>query len=128
MVFHPVRPAPWGISLKQQRKTLFDALLYKKHRRLYRERIRRAPPWKYHASVASVLAAALTAAGGLAAPSLASAAVWGVLTGQFCAHRLRDTSRAPVHIAEMVLTSALIPPIAIFWRLRGALSFRVFFI
>jgi len=27
IVIHPVRPAPWGISLKQQRKSMFNALL-----------------------------------------------------------------------------------------------------
>ena len=27
LVVHPVRPAPWGVSLMQQRKVLFDALL-----------------------------------------------------------------------------------------------------
>src|SRR5690606_40462360 len=40
VVVHPVRPAPWGVSLAQQRKVLYDALLFKKHRELYRERIR----------------------------------------------------------------------------------------
>ena len=33
VVVHPVRPAPWGVSLRQQRKSLFNALLYKKHPR-----------------------------------------------------------------------------------------------
>src|SRR5579883_2106310 len=44
LVVHPVRPAPWGVSLLQQRKSLFDALLYKKHPELYRRRIRSSPP------------------------------------------------------------------------------------
>ena len=51
VVVHPVRPAPWGVSLKQQRKSLFNALLYKKHPRLYRQRIRPWPPWEYYAIV-----------------------------------------------------------------------------
>jgi len=28
----------------------------------------------------------------------------------------------------MTLTSALIPPLAVFWRISGALRFRVFFL
>jgi hypothetical protein len=28
----------------------------------------------------------------------------------------------------MVVTSALIPPLAVFWRLRGALRYRVLFL
>jgi len=42
--------------------------------------------------------------------------------------RLRGTSHAPGHIAEMAVTSALIPPLSVFWRLRGAVKFRVLFL
>jgi hypothetical protein len=31
-------------------------------------------------------------------------------------------------VAEMVLTSALIPFLSVFWRLYGALKFRVWFL
>ena len=58
----------------------------------------------------------------------AAAAVWLVLTGRFCARRLRGTSHAPRHVAEMVVTSALIPPLCVFWRLFGALKHRVVFL
>jgi len=50
------------------------------------------------------------------------------VTARFCARRLRGTSHAPRHVAEMAVTSALIPPLAIYWRLRGALAFHVWFI
>ncbi len=39
VVVHPVRPERWGVSLRQQKNVFFDALLYKKHPQLYRERI-----------------------------------------------------------------------------------------
>jgi uncharacterized membrane protein YqaE (UPF0057 family) len=29
-----------------------------------------------------------------------------------------------VHIAEMLITSALIPPVAVFWRVVGAFRYR----
>ena len=54
--------------------------------------------------------------------------LWLVLTGRFCARRLRQTSRAPRHIAEMVVTSMLIPPLSLYWRLCGAMKFRVWFL
>jgi hypothetical protein len=38
------------------------------------------------------------------------------------------TVKTPAHIAEMIVTSALIPPVAVFWRLIGAVKFRVRFI
>lgn len=128
VVVHPVRPAGWGASLRQQRKILFDALLYKKHRALYRRCIRAAPPWRYYAILTSL--ALLVIALSTARPWLGAGAglIWFVLTLQFVRARLRDTSRRPSHVVEMALTSALIPPLAVFWRLVGAARFRVVFL
>jgi glycosyltransferase involved in cell wall biosynthesis len=128
IVVHPCRPAPWGISLVQQRKSLFNALLYKKHPALYRERIQPAPPWGYYGSVGALLAALVAALLGSGRAVLAASVVWLVLTGRFCARRLRGTSNAPRHVAEMAVTSALIPPLCVFWRLVGALKHRVVFL
>jgi cellulose synthase/poly-beta-1,6-N-acetylglucosamine synthase-like glycosyltransferase len=119
LVVHPVRPAPWGVSLRQQRKVMFDALLFRKHRALYRERIRRAPRWDYYALVATFLLGALSPWWLIA---------WAALTGRFCYERLRGTSKSPRHVAEMVVTSILIPPLSVYWRLVGALKFRVAFV
>jgi GT2 family glycosyltransferase len=127
VVVHPVRPAPWGVSLRQQRKSLFDALLYKKHPALYRGRIRRLPPLDYYGIVASLLVGVAGAIAGSLAVATAALVVWLVLTARFMARRLRATSRAPGHVAEMVFTSVLIPPLSVFWRLHGALRFRVVF-
>jgi hypothetical protein len=52
------------------------------------------------------------------------AAIWLALTARFCTERLAHTSRAPSHVAEMIVTSALIPPLAVFWRMVGAFKFR----
>ncbi len=128
VVVHPVRPAPWGISVRQQRNNLFNALLYKKHPTLYRRLIQRSPPWHYYLNAAALIGAAAGWWWGrpwLMAPSLA---VWTAGVGQFMAMRLRGTSRRAVHIAEMVVTSILIPPVAVCWRLRGAVKYRVAFL
>jgi hypothetical protein len=119
IVVHPVRPAPWGVSVKQQKKVMFDALLFRKHPALYRSRIRRAPRWDYYLIVVLLLTA----------PFVPSALiVWAMLTARFCAQRLRGTSKAPAHVAEMVVTSILIPPVSVFWRIVGALRYRVAFV
>ncbi|MGN6812621.1 MAG: glycosyltransferase family 2 protein, partial [Thermomicrobiales bacterium] len=128
VVVHPVRPAGWGISVRQQRKSFYNALLYKKHPALYRERVQPAPPWRYYASVAALAAALGGALARRPTLALAGSATWAALTGRGCAQRLCGAAHAPRHIAEMAVTSALIPPLAVFWRLRGAAHFRVPFL
>lgn len=128
VVIHPIRPAPWGVSLAQQRKILFDALLFKKHPALYREKIRAVPRWDYYVIVLALLMFALGA--GLDAPLAAMVAggLWLALTARFCLKRLGPTVKTPIHIAEMIVTSALIPPLAVFWRMVGAFKFRTRFV
>jgi GT2 family glycosyltransferase len=127
VVVHPVRPAPWGVSLLQVRKIAFDALLYKKHPRLYRQKIRATPRWDYYAIVAALLLAMLGAAAGAPVLATAAAAAWCMLTLLLVGRRLRGTSRSVSHVAEMAVTSALIPPLAVYWRVAGAIRFRVRF-
>jgi GT2 family glycosyltransferase len=127
IVVHPVRPASWGVSLRQQRKSLFNALLFKKHPDLYRRRIRAHPPWDYYAIVGALGLMLAGAIGGSAGLALVGGVSWALLTGLFCRRRLRGTSRDPRHVSEMVVTSALIPPLSVFWRLYGAWKFRVVF-
>jgi glycosyltransferase involved in cell wall biosynthesis len=126
-VVHPIRPVSWGVSLKQQRKSAFNALLYKKHAQLYRAKIQSQPPWRYYIIVVALLA---SLSGRLIQlPWLTNGAMitWTVFTVTFCLQRLRGTSHKMSHIAEMIVTSACIPPLAVFWRLYGAARFRVLF-
>lgn len=128
VVEHPIPPAPWGVSLKQQKKIQFDALLFKKHRSLYREKIRATPRRDYYAIVACLL----LMLGGLFwrrfEPGAAATLVWAALTARLCARRLRGTRLTPSHVTEVIVTSLLIPPLALFWRLVGAIRFRVGFV
>lgn len=128
VVVHPIRRARWGVSVRQQRKSLYNALLYKKHPSLYRERIQPAPPWHYYGIVGALVAILAGSMVGWRTCALAGLGAWLLMTARFCLRRLRHTSRAPRHVAEMAITSAVIPPLALFWRLRGALKFRVFFL
>ena len=127
-VLHPVRPERWGVCLRQQRNTFFDALLYKKHPQLYRERIRRVPPWNYYLVVGLVPAAAVLGWAGQVASALAALGIAGLLVLQLAWKRLRKTSHRPSHVAEMLATSALIPFLSVYWRLRGAWRWRVLFL
>jgi glycosyltransferase involved in cell wall biosynthesis len=125
MVVHPVRRERWGVSLRQQKNVFYDALLFKKHPRLYRERILATPPWDYYAVVALSIAAAVFSIVGVIGSAVVSAAVALVLIAALAWRRLRNTSRAPAHVVEMLVTSAAIPFLSVYWRLRGAIHFRV---
>ncbi|MBI0328319.1 glycosyltransferase family 2 protein [Burkholderia plantarii] len=128
VVVHPVRPAPWGVSIAQQRKSQFDALLYRKHPDLYRARISAGPPLHYYAILAAALTACAAALAGAAALALTAFAIWLALTARFCLIRLRGRDRSWRHVAEMAWTSVPIPFLSLYWRLYGAVRFKVFFL
>jgi GT2 family glycosyltransferase len=125
LITHPIRPASWGVSIRQQKKVLFDALLYKKHPSLYRQRIRPKPRWDYYVITAALLMCLVFLPLKQVPLAIASGTIWLILTLRFCAMRLKDTAKTPSHIIEMLVTSAAIPPLAVFWRLTGAVKFRV---
>ncbi|TCS34689.1 cellulose synthase/poly-beta-1,6-N-acetylglucosamine synthase-like glycosyltransferase [Paucimonas lemoignei] len=127
VVEHPIRPARWGVSLSQQKKVQFDALLFKKHRDLYRKKIRARARWDYYAIVIFLLMMVVAPLAGNSWLGLAAGLGWLALTGRFCLQRLRGTILTPSHVMEMMVTSVLIPPLAVFWRLVGVIRFRVGF-
>ena len=127
VVIHPVRPAPWGASLKEQRKAMFDALLFRKHPERFRERIFPRCPWQYYGIAGSAIVAALAAILGYWLAAVVAGGMWMLLTLELILRRLRRTSHAPAHVAEMVVTSVAIPFLSIFWRLVGAVRFRTVF-
>ncbi|MDN3922347.1 glycosyltransferase family 2 protein [Roseateles violae] len=128
VVLHPVRPERWGVSLRQQRNVFFDALLYRKHARRYRAELRPRPPWDYYAIVLLAPAALVLALAGRAQAAAIAALLAALLVLALAARRLRGSALTPAHLLEMLATSALIPFLSVYWRLRGALHFRVWFV
>jgi GT2 family glycosyltransferase len=127
LVIHPVRQAPWGVSIKEQKKGMFNALLYKKYPELYRKKIQSSPLWNYYLIVLSSLIFAATFFTEYKTVSLISFLVWFLLTASFTQKRLKNTSKKPGHVAEMIVTSICIPFISVYWQLYGAWKYRVFF-
>lgn len=128
IVLHPVRRERWGSSLRQQRKSFYNALLYKKHPRLYWRHIQPSPPWHYYGIFAG-LCAGLTGLVFSNKPlALAGLTLWIVLMARFIYTRLQGTTSSPAHVVEIICTSFLIPYLSIYWRLRGALHWKVFFL
>jgi GT2 family glycosyltransferase len=128
VVVHPVRPGSWGISIKQQHKTMYNALLYKKHPALFRQHVQRTPPCHYYFIVAAAMLASAAGMMGLTVLAVISASVWAALTVSFMARRLKSTSHALPHVLDMAVTSTVIPFLSVFWRLYGAVHFRVLFL
>ena len=126
IVTHPVRKVPWGVSLQEERKRMFNALLYKKYPRLYKEKIETASQGHYYGIVFLI---SLFIAGLIfrePALILAGLAGWIGLTSWIAFRRLRATSHSWNHVSEMIFTSAFIPALSLFWKLYGSLKFKVF--
>ena len=97
----------------------------KKHPAYYRALLPVRAPWHYYASVVALLIMIVAAGAQAWFWALMIFLIWSGLALRFCLLRLRHTARAMAHVLEMGITSALIPPLALFWRLRGAIRYRV---
>ena len=82
-----------------------------------------APRWDYYAIVAALLGGLLAALLGAYELAFVLGVIWLGFTATLCFRRLRGGPRAPV--LEAILTCAASPPLAVFWRVVGALKFRV---
>lgn len=126
VVTHPVRKAPWGVSIREEKKGMFNALLYKKYPSLYREKIEQKAPWHYY-GIAFFFLVFLT---GLIADrpvmKFVGLAGWLSMTTWFAYRRLRSTSHSWNHVSEMLFTSAVIPLLSLFWEFYGSWKFKTF--
>ncbi len=105
-----------------------QCLLYKKHPALYRERIQQLPPLNYYVILASAIALVVSLFAHWPYAALAMGLIWAALTAHFVRRRLQGTSHTFSHVAEMIFTSILVPPLSIYWRLYGAVKYRVWFL
>ena len=128
LVTHPVRKARPGISLKEQEKGRYNALLFKKYPDLYRQKIGYGAPWYYYIIIFSFVAFIAAIITGSVMVSFWFFALWMLLTSYFIAKRLKSTSKSLGHISEMVYTSILIPFLSVYWQFYGAVKYRVLFI
>jgi glycosyltransferase involved in cell wall biosynthesis len=128
VVTHPVRQTRWGVSIRDQKKTQYNALLYKKFPDLYREKIQPMPPVLYYAIIIAFVLMVSGLCTHIKWLALTGFYLWISLTFNFIVKRLYTTSLSTSHVVEMVFTSFLIPFISIFWQWYGAIKYKVFFI
>ncbi|SFK91308.1 HAD-IIIA family hydrolase [Geodermatophilus ruber] len=123
---HPVRPVDRWVSVRVQAGNADDVLMRRLHGRDWRERaeapLGRRP--QHLAITAAGLAAAGLAATGKPRAALAAALAWAAGTAEFARARIAPGPRDRAEVTTMLATSALIPPLASWHFLRGALQHR----
>ena len=127
VVVHPVRAGTWGVSIREQSKSLFNALLFKKHPGLYRQKIRNTVLGHYYVIVISAFMFLLSLRPEFPPVAPVAFLIWAASTISLFLKRLKGTSHSPSHVLEMALTSLAIPFLSLFWRFAGAVRFKVFF-
>ncbi|NIJ52727.1 glycosyltransferase family 2 protein [Dyadobacter arcticus] len=128
LVCHPVRKTSWGSSIRDQQKSMFNALLFKKHPEFYRKRIANGPVWNYYTTILSSVIAVFAFV--VHANLIAGIAmlIWLASVVSFAVRRLKGTNASFSHRLEMIVTSVLIPYLSVYWTLRGAMRYKVFFL
>lgn len=128
VVVYPLRDSDWHTALANERKSRYDALLYKRHRALFRQRIgtNRGLVLEYYASVlASTLGFISALSGNIVAAAIAFV-LWGAISTNLLWQRLPG-SAAKHELPHTVLTTLAIPFLAVYWRLRGAIKYKVLY-
>jgi histidinol-phosphate phosphatase family protein len=122
-VLHPVRPAGAAVSLRLQAGNADDALMNRLH----------GPDWRQRAGaprgrLRHHLLACGAGLGAVIAPHgparRACLGVWAAQTIELAVARIAPGPRTASEITRMLWTSALMPPVASWHRLRGELAAR----
>jgi hypothetical protein len=124
-VTHPVRPAPWWISLRLQAGNRDDVLMAALHGRDWQGDGAGAGRRRRHVATTAAGVAALA---GLAArqPILACAGLagWAAGTAELAWARIVPGPRTPSEVGAMVATSLALPPVATWHWLLGLATRR----
>lgn len=123
---HPVASATLMSSVRAQRGNRDDALMRRKHGRHWRTAIGegRGRLRGHAVTAAAALTAAVTALAGRPQLARGAVALWGTLTAEFAARRFWAGPHTATEASRMLLTSILIPPVAVAHRIAGEWAFR----
>ncbi|MGY1746056.1 HAD-IIIA family hydrolase [Blastococcus sp. SYSU D00695] len=127
-ITHPVRPTDRWVSVRVQAGNADDVLMRRLHGPGWRAADRADAPLGRRPRHLAVTAAAVAALGLAAArrPRAAAAAAlaWAAGTAEFAWARIAPGPRDRAEVATMLATSAVIPPLATWHFLRGAVAHR----
>ena len=125
-VTHPVRPADRWVSVRAQAGNADDVLMTRLHGCGWRDAVD-APRGRRPRHVAIVTAGVLAIAAGLAGRrrwAAAAGAAWAAGTAELAAARISPGPGGRAEVSTMVLTSALIPPAAVWHAVAGLVRHR----
>lgn len=122
-------PAPrWLAEVRRQHAHMDEARLFKRYPQLFRQHVRPEPPLDIYAKVGLLLVSMFGLLGRRRTLALAGSTAWLAVTIASFARAARGTSDHPRDLLDLLLTSALVPPVALAYRLRGALRERAWFL
>ncbi|GAB3417762.1 glycosyltransferase family 2 protein [Niabella aquatica] len=124
IVIHPVRSAAWGVSIKEQKKAIYNALLYKKYPSYYKKYIHQVVPLIYYVMVLASVSAIIFFVIKKNNLAFISLLVWAFCFTAFIIKRLRHKTHTFFHITEMICTSACIPFCSVYWNWAGWRKFK----
>lgn len=127
IVTHPLRKAQWT-NVKEQKKKMYNALLFKKFPGLYREKIGQKAPLSYYLSSILFVFGILSLFLKDPVPGMVSLGIWLLFVLISVARRLSRASFPLTDVPEVAAACALVPFVSIFWQWYGAFKYRVLFI
>ncbi|GAB2552554.1 glycosyltransferase family 2 protein [Spirosoma aerophilum] len=129
VVVYPIRSCPWYGLLQDERNNCYDALLFKRHPSLFRERI---PVYRwqifcYYVSVLSLALGLFSVWNGQANLAIMGLSIWAVLLVDLIMHRLPSAPLTWMILKQVILTAIATPFLSVYWRLYGAVKYRVLY-
>lgn len=127
-VVHPLIKPTWGFSIREQKKRMFNALLYKKFPFFYRQTIHDKTPYFYYLMIFlffGMMYGVISENSDLLVITMCS---YLALLLWFTIKRLKDTSLKIADITEVIIASFVIPFVCVYWQWYGALKYKVLFL
>ncbi|GAB3943266.1 glycosyltransferase [Spirosoma harenae] len=130
LVIYHIRPCPWYGLLRDERNNSYDALLYKRHPNLFRERIPAYRQQKFQYYI-SVLSAALALIGLLLrSPALVmiGLSIWTILSTDLIMRHLPQQPLTWTIAKHTIITAVATPFLSVYWRLYGSIKYKVLYL
>ena len=129
VVVHNIQPAPWYGLLRDERNNSYDALLYKRHPSLFRERIPsyRRQVLQYYLSVFSVCISLICLTLGQCATCLIGLGIWVTLSADLMMRFLPQNTLTWTTTKHALITAMATPFLSVYWRLYGSVKYKVLY-